>query len=131
MIGEILTGLFAGATFGYLYARKKHYDKASQDPVEPVEKVTFTAPVPKHEHYWWQEFGSSKYTNRQKLPETKEKLEVYLKNHMNQYPPAINGQDQLKSWSDWESEKKKGKEESNHVLDHYFFLKNKDKNTKT
>jgi hypothetical protein len=97
MIGEILTGIFAGATFVYLYARKKHYDRASQDPVEPVDKVTFTASAaPKHEHYWWQEFGSSKYTNQQKLPETKEKLEAYLKNHMNNHPPPVNGPEEVR-----------------------------------
>lgn len=52
MVAEIITGLVAGVTAGYLYTRRK---AENNNTVTPVDKITISKPVPEHERYWWKE----------------------------------------------------------------------------
>lgn len=102
MIAELLTGLIAGFTSGYLY-RDRQEDKEKTDILkgtyagkagverlkrmagigEPVDKVTISGDTNNATHqYWWQEYGSEKhYKKNGKYPETKSEMDTIQKNN--------------------------------------------------
>ena len=93
MIGEILTGVFAGVTVGYLWARDRHYRKSPIDRITDnkyrmrtiagIESVDMAASKQtkdnnKNEPYWWQKYEHKDALNPSKFPETQAELEKHL-----------------------------------------------------
>lgn len=82
MIGEIITGLFAGLTTGYLYARHQHQKREEEKRLE-VERVTLSQEAQtKYDSgdlYWWQKYENKNLISKHKLPEQHKNLEEMLK----------------------------------------------------
>lgn len=98
MIAELLTGLIAGFTGGYLYRDRREETKDISGGIyagrkgverlkkmsgigEPVDKVTISGEAKnKDEPFWWQKFGAERhYKVNGKYPENKEEMDTLQK----------------------------------------------------
>lgn len=82
MIGEILTGVFAGLTAGYLFTRHRHMEKKEgEERVQPAEKGA------SHPDHWWQRFPISEEIRKAavKLPSNKKEWDSAALHKI--YPP--------------------------------------------
>lgn len=83
MIAEIITGLFAGLTTGYLYARHQLQKQEEEKHME-LERVTISQQAQNKyddgDLYWWQKSENKKLIGKHKYPEQHKDLEQILEN---------------------------------------------------
>ncbi len=89
MITEILTGLFAGATVGYLFSKKN-----VKQPSKPqkIEQPTASGRTPQHDSYRWESIHQEQVQN---IKKKKESLPVNTPTADEVFKKKINNRDMV------------------------------------